>query len=332
MLAARPGQAEATIPTLPQATPLEGLNHITAITGDATANVAFYTGVLGLRLVTKTVNQDDPTVYHLFYADEQGSPGADLTFFEYPGAARGAVGPGSVHRILHRVASAAALEFWAARLRDHDVAVEQDFEVVRFADPEGLGHELVVEDVPDAPLRAHHPDIPTEHALMGFAGVRAYSTHEEASRALLTEVLGATAAAGGTLEVRGGQRGSTITWETAPPGARLVQGAGSIHHIAWGTSVAEHPRWHERVNAAGVRSTPIIDRHFFHSIYFREPGGVLYEIADDGPGFAHDVPVSELGRRVVLPPWLEERRADIEARLTPLPDPRASWRAGGGEA
>ena len=302
---------------------LEGLNHITAITGDAPRNVDFYTGVLGLRLVTKTVNQDDPTVYHLFYADEQGSPGADLTFFEYPGAARGQVGAGCAYRVISRVGSSDSLAFWAERLAGHGVAVEQDSHGVRFADPEGLEHELIVEDVPDEPLAAAHPEIPPEHALLGFAGVRAYSLRADASRELLVDVLGASGE-GETLELRGERRGATITFDP-PPAGRLVQGAGSIHHIAWGTTVAEHPLWHERVNAAGVRSTPIIDRHFFHSIYFREPGGVLYEIADDGPGFAHDVPESELGRQVVLPPWLEDRRAEIEARLTPLPDPRAGW-------
>jgi glyoxalase family protein len=305
---------------------LEGLNHITAITGDAPRNVDFYTGVLGLRLVTKTVNQDDPTVYHLFYADEHGSAGADLTFFEYPGAARGQVGAGCAYRVLSRVGSPDSLAFWADRLAEHGVAVEQGSHEVRFADPEGLEHELIVEDVPDEPLRAEHPEIPPEHALLGFAGVRAYSMRPEASRALAVDVLGALGEE--TLELRGERRGATITFDPAPQG-RLVQGAGSIHHIAWGTTVAEHPLWHEHVNAAGVRSTPIIDRHFFHSIYFREPGGVLYEIADDGPGFAHDVPLTELGRQVVLPPWLEPRRAEIEARLTPLPDPRAGWPAGG---
>ena len=303
---------------------LEGLNHITAITGDAPRNVDFYTGVLGLRLVTKTVNQDDPTVYHLFYADEQGSPGADLTFFEYPGAARGQVGAGCAYRVISRVGSSDSLAFWAERLAGHGVAVEQDSHGVRFADPEGLEHELIVEDVPDEPLAAAHPEIPPEHALLGFAGVRAYSLRADASRELLVDVLGASGE-GETLELRGERRGATITFDPPPQGARLAQGAGSIHHIAWGTTVAEHPRWHQHVNAAGVRSTPIIDRHFFHSIYFREPGGVLYEIADDGPGFAHDVALADLGRQVVLPPWLEPRRAEIVARLTPLPDPRAGW-------
>jgi glyoxalase family protein len=306
---------------------LEGINHITAITGDAPRNVDFYTGVLGLRLVTKTVNQDDPTVYHLFYADEDGSAGSDLTFFEYPGAARGRVGAGCAHRVVWRVGSPDSLAFWADRLAALEVerGVAADG-TVRFADPEGLEHELLVEDVPDAPLRAHHPEIPAEHALLGFAGVRAYSFRPEASRALLERVLGASAGDESTLELRGERRGGTITFDRAPE-THLVQGAGSIHHVAWGTTVTEHPRWHEHLRAAGLPTTPIIDRHFFHSIYFREPGGILYEIADDAPGFAHDMPLSELGRRVVLPPWLEPERALIEARLTPLPDPRAGWLA-----
>ena len=126
--------------------------------------------------------------------------------------------------------------------------------------------------------------------------------------------------------MRGERRGATIAFDP-PPQGRLVQGAGSIHHIAWGTTAAEHPRWHERLVAAGVRPTPIIDRHFFHSIYFREPGGILYEIADDEPGFTIMAPLAELGRRVALPPWLEPRRAQLEAILTPLPDPRARWPA-----
>jgi glyoxalase family protein len=303
---------------------LEGVNHVTAITADAPANVDFYTGVLGLRLVTKTVNQDDPTVYHLFYADEGGSAGADMTFFEYPGAPRGRVGAGMVHRVLWRVASPASLRFWADRLAALEVPRTVQDTSVRFADSEGLAHELLVDDAPDAPLRAEHPDIPPEHALLGFAGVRAYSRDEDRSQALLQSVLGAQARDDHTLELRGSRRGGTITFD-APPSDRPLQGAGTVHHVAWGTTVAEHPLWHERLDAAAVGATPVIDRHFFHSIYFREPGGILYEIADDGPGFAHDVPVSELGRTVVLPPWLEPRRADIEARLTPLPDPRAGW-------
>ena len=305
---------------------LDGLHHITAITGDAPRNVDFYTGVLGLRLVTKTVNQDDPTVYHLFYADEDGDPGSDITFFEYPGAAPGRVGAGCAYRVIWRVASADALEFWAERLAELGIAREVDAGAVRFADPEGLEHELRVEEVSDAPLRARHPEIPPEHALLGFAGVRAYSLRVARSRTMLLEVLGARELDGSSFEVRGERRGATITFDP-PPQARLIQGAGSIHHIAWGTTAAEHPRWHDHLVAEGAQATPVIDRHFFHSIYFREPGGILYEIADDEPGFTVMAPLAELGRRVALPPWLEPQRSRLESILTVLPDPRAGWPA-----
>ena len=307
---------------------LEGINHITAITGDAPRNVDFYTGVLGLRLVAKTVNQDDPSVYHLFYADEDGHAGSDLTFFEYPGAAPGRVGPGCAYRVVWRVGSADSLAFWSERLARAGLTPEYEpGGWVLVADPEGLQHELVVEQVPDRPLSAKHPEIPPEHALLGFSGVRAYSLRPEASRELLINTLSAEPLDHQTLELRGERRGGTISFDP-PPESRLVQGAGSIHHVAWGTTVAEHPLWHEHLVAAGMRPTPVIDRHFFHSIYFREPGGILYEIADDAPGFAQGEPLSELGRKVILPPWLEQHRAQIEARLTPLPDPRAGWVAG----
>jgi glyoxalase family protein len=175
---------------------LEGIHHITAITGDAPRNVDFYTRVLGLRMVKKTVNQDDPSVYHLFYADELGSAGADLTFFEYPGAARGRAGDGMVHRIVSRVASQDALSFWAERLAGEGVAVDRvggdaDWRI-RFADPEGLEHELAVVDVPDAPLIAEHPEVPAEHALGGFDAVRAFASEPERSAALLGDALGFT--------------------------------------------------------------------------------------------------------------------------------------------
>ena len=160
---------------------LNGIHHITAITGDAAQNVDFYTRVLGLRLVAKTVNQDDPTVYHLFYADERGRPGSELTFFEYPHAIPGRAGAGMVHRLISRVGSVAALDFWAARLAAEGVASERDGERLRFADPEGLGHELARITSADTVLSAEHPEIPAEHALQGFAGVRAYSDHPEHS-------------------------------------------------------------------------------------------------------------------------------------------------------
>jgi glyoxalase family protein len=304
---------------------LEGIHHVTAITGDAPRNVDFYTGVLGLRMVAKTVNQDDPSVYHLFYADERGRAGSEMTFFEYPGAIPGRPGAGMVHRVISRVGSPAALDFWEERLRGLGIETERDGDRLRFADPEGLGHELVVREDSDEPLTAEHPDIPAEHRLQGFDGVRAYALDPARSGALLEQVMGAERTGENEWELRGERRGATIAYDPAPelPGR---QSGGSVHHVAWGTTQEEHPRWLEQLQSRGVPSTPVIDRHYFHSIYFREPSGVLFEIADDGPGFTVDgLSVDELGTKIILPPFLEDRREEAEARLTPLPDPRADW-------
>jgi glyoxalase family protein len=298
---------------------LEGIHHITAITGDAPRNVDFYTRVLGLRLVAKSVNQDEPTVYHLFFADEVGSPGSDITFFEYPGARPGQAGPGMVHRVVWRVASEEALGFWAARLEGEGLEVVTAPGSVRFSDPEGLDHELVISNADDT-LAAAHPEIPAEMALRGFDGVRAYGVRLAESGRVLEQVLGAVRAGESTWELRGERRGGTITFDH-PPAAHGVQGAGTVHHVAWFSTVEDHESWLERVESAGVQTSGIVDRHYFRSIYFREPGGVLYEIADEGPGFTIDGPLAELGTRVILPPWYEPRRAEIEARLTPLPPP-----------
>ena len=303
---------------------LEGIHHITAITGDAPRNLDFYTRVMGLRLTAKTVNQDDPSVYHLFYADELGRPGSELTFFEYPGAIPGRAGAGMVHTIVSRVGSPAALDFWERRLIDEGVSVERADDTLRFADFEGLTHELAVRPDADEPLSAEHPEIPAEHALQGFDGVRAYSVDPRRSRALLEKALSAVPVADSAWELRGDRRGSRIDYEPAPE-ARGRQSAGTVHHVAWGTTAAEHPRWNELLARSGVPNTGVIDRHYFHSIYFREPSGVLFEIADDAPGFTVDVPLEQLGSTVILPPQLEPRRKQIEARLTPLPDPRAGW-------
>jgi glyoxalase family protein len=303
---------------------LEGIHHVTAITGDAPRNVDFYTRVLGLRLAAKSVNQDDPTVYHLFYSDELARPGSEMTFFEYPGATPGRAGEGMIHRILWRVGAAEALDFWAGRLEGEGVESERQGDRLRFADPEGLGHELVVRADGDEPLPAEHPEVPPEAALQGFDGVRAYSSEPDRSRGLLEGVLGAERAGDAAWELRGDRRGGTVSYDPPPvqPGS---QSAGTVHHVAWGTTVAEHPRWHARLQEKGVRSTPIIDRWYFHSIYFREPSGVLFEIADDGPGFTRDLPLEELGTKVILPPRFEPMREQLEATLTPLPDPRAGW-------
>jgi glyoxalase family protein len=301
---------------------LEGIHHVTAITGDAPRNVDFYAGVLGLRLVKKSVNQDDPTVYHLFYGDQKGSPGADLTFFEYPHAVRGSAGAGMVHRIDWRVGTPSALEFWAARLEAHGVQANRSEDMLSFADPEGLQHALVVSTAADEPLMAESPGIPREHALQGFDGVRAYAADPAASDQLLRNGLGFAGQAAGTFEVRGERRGSVYAYD--PPGhAPPRPGAGTVHHVAFASPMADHEAWRERVLAHGGHPTAVIDRYYFRSIYFREPSGVLFEIATIGPGFTTDESAEHLGERLSLPPFLEARRGDIEPLLTPLPDPRA---------
>jgi glyoxalase family protein len=301
---------------------LEGIHHITAITGDAPGNVEFYTGVLGLRMVKKTVNQDDPTVYHLFYGDDEGSPGMDLTFFEYPGAARGRPGAGMVHRIVWRVASAATLGFWQERLKAHGVAAALAGESLSFADPEGLEHELVLPSSGDEPLLASAPGIPPEHALQGFDGVRAYSADPARSAGLLLDGLGFTTADGQGWEVRGEQRAGFYAYDLAPPEAVASQGAGTVHHVAFASQQEDHESWRTRVAEAGAHPTPVIDRFYFRSIYFREPSGVLFEIATIGPGFAVDEDSEHLGERLSLPPRFEPLRERLDGMLTPLPYPR----------
>src|SRR4051794_15894624 len=226
---------------------LDGIHHITAITGDAPRNVDFYTRVLGLRLTAKSVNQDDPGVYHLFYGDEHARPGADLTFFEYPGAKPGRAGAGMVHRIVHRVASPEALAFWAQRLAAEGVEVEQGDGFVRFADPEGLGHELIADPTGDAPLVAVHPEIAPEVALRGFEGVRAYSFDPAGSALVLERLMGAQRIDGDSrFELRGERRGGWIAFDPAPE-ERGRQSGGTVHHIAWGTYDADLHGWIDRV-------------------------------------------------------------------------------------
>jgi glyoxalase family protein len=302
---------------------LEGIHHITAITGDAPRNVDFYARVLGLRMVKKTVNQDDPSVYHLFYSDELGSAGADITFFEYPGAIPGRPGPGMVHRIISRVGSTDALDFWAERLGGEGVASERSGESLSFADPEGMAHELVVADRPDPPLVARHREVPPELALQGFEGVRASSMRPDASRRLLEEGLNFIPASDGW-EARGKARGGTYAYDPVPD-VRGVPGAGTVHHVAFASTFDDHEAWGDRVRAQGLNPTPVIDRFYFRSIYFREPGGVLFEIATLGPGFTADEPLESLGEHLSLPPAFEHLRERIEPVLTPLPDTRA-WR------
>jgi len=302
---------------------LEGIHHVTAITADAPGNVDFYARLLGLRLVKKTVNQDDPTVYHLFYADERGSPGSDITFFEYPGARRGRAGAGMVHTVVWRVASPEALDFWAERLGAEGVETSRADGRLTFSDPEGLGLELAVVENEDEPLVAEHPEIPSELALQGFEGVRAYTQKPDASRGFLEGSLGFEGRGESDFEARGERRGSFYAYEqTAEPG---VGGAGTVHHVAWASTPEEHEAWRKRVIVGGGSPTPVIDRFYFKSIYFREPSGVLFEIATIGPGFTTDEPLEHLGERLSLPPDFEHLREQVEPVLTPLPNPRESW-------
>jgi glyoxalase family protein len=291
---------------------LEGIHHVTCITADAPGNVDFYAGTLGLRLVKKTVNQDDPTVYHLFYADERGSAGSDITFFEYPDSPQGRAGAGMVHRVAFRVASSESLDFWQER-----VGGERNDGSLAFQDPEGLALELVIDDSGEEPLIARHPEIPEEHALRGFAGVRAYTSDAERSRSLLEGTLGFEPG----YVARGDKRSGFYVYDEHE--GRGFQGAGTVHHVAWASTQEDHETWRAAVEQAGARPTPIIDRFYFKSIYFREPSGVLFEIATLGPGFAVDEPAEHLGERLSLPPAFEHLREQVEPVLTPLPNPRA---------
>jgi glyoxalase family protein len=300
---------------------LEGIHHITAITENAQRNVDFYAGVLGLRLVKKTVNQDNPTVYHLFFADEGGDPGSDLTFFEYPGAPQGRAGAGMVHRIVWRVASADALAFWEERLRASETESRREGNGLVFSDPEGLDHELLVVEVPDAPLIADHPEIPSELALQGFHAVRAYTVSPQASSGLLEAL--EFEQVDGAWEARGEKRGGRYLFDE-PPSERGLQGAGSVHHVAWASTPEELLDWRDKALAGGAQPTPEIDRFYFRSIYFREPSGVLFEIATLGPGFTVDEPLEHLGEKLSLPPDFEHLRDEVEPRLCPVENPRVS--------
>jgi glyoxalase family protein len=305
---------------------LNGIHHITAITGDAQRNVDFYVGVMGLRLVKKSVNQDDPTVYHLFYGDEHAKPGLDLTFFEYPGAAPGRAGEGMIYRVVWRVGSPAALDFWSERLAANGIESTRDGDTLLFKDPEGLEHQLLVADVTDEPLIAEHPEVPAEHALQGFHAARAYASDPERSRELLEEGLGFQQS-GDAWEARGDERGGLYFYDE-PPTERGIQGGGTVHHIAWNSADEDHVAWQQQAAQHGARPTQVIDRHYFKSIYFREPSGVLFELATPSPGFTIDEPLETLGEKLSIPPRLEELRPQIEATVKPLVNPRAAARTG----
>jgi len=225
--------------------------------------------------------------------------------------------------VVWRVGGAEAIDFWAERLTAAGVQVEREGDNLLFADPEGLDHELLIADVGDDPLIAEHPEVPAEHALQGFHAVRAYSSRPDASRGLL-ETLGFTDGEG--WEARGEHRGSRYFYDE-PPAEHGIPGAGTVHHVAWTSDDEDHEAWRERVQQGGGHPTPVIDRHYFRSIYFREPSGVLFEIATRSPGFTVDEPLEHLGEKLSIPPFLESRRPDIEATVRPLENPRVAARS-----
>jgi glyoxalase family protein len=305
---------------------LEGIHHITMITGQAQENVDFYADVLGLRLVKKTVNFDAPEAYHLYFGDEQGSPGSILTWFEFAGAQKGRAGAGMIHTIQLGVASQAALDFWSERLSDKGYATDRGDRSLAFEDYDGLRLELLVADDGNPPLRASHPEIPSQHAILGIEGARAYmAPGADADRALLTDTLGFTEVADGAYRLDGGERHFHWTYDRTDQ--RGAQGAGTVHHIAWHSGDDDHVAWQHSVADAGMHGTPVIDRDYFKAIYFRQPQGILFEISTTSPGFAVDEDPERLGEQLRLPTQHEHLRPQLERLLTPLNNPRAARRA-----
>ena len=303
---------------------LDGLHHITMITGDAQRNVDFYAGVLGLRLVKKTVNFDAPEAYHLYFGDERGAPGSLLTWFEFARAQPGRAGAGMIHTIQLGVPHEASLDYWQKRLGEHGYASERSDVALSFADYDGLRLELVVADPRNPPLQARYRGVPEAHAISGAEGARAYIGRPfDADRPLLTETLGFVAAdQPGGYRLEGPTRGFNWTYEASEtPG---IQGAGSVHHIAWHSADADHVPWRERVGAAGMHVTPVIDRDYFNAIYFRQPQGILFEIATTSPGFAVDEDADHLGEELRLPSQHEHLRPQLARRLRPLTNPRVT--------
>ena len=314
---------------------LAGLHHVTAVTRSARKNVDFYTGILGLRLVKKTVNQDDVSAYHLFYADEAGSPGTGLTFFDWSWAGPDPYGSGKISSTALRVDGREALEWWAGRFDElgvkHGEIEDRGGRVaLAFADPEGQTLELV-DDSETGGLPPGKPPsgtpVPPEKAIRGLYAVSLAVSRIGPTARVLTEVLGFRSAGNygrdgartAVFEVGAGGPGAEVHLEVRP-GLRphRMVGAGGVHHVAFRAPDNEHAGWREKLRRSGLAATPVIDRYYFRSIYFREPGGVLFEIATDGPGFAVDEDVERLGGRLSLPPFLEPRREEIEARLEPV--------------
>ena len=306
---------------------LLGLHHITAIASDPRANLDFYTRVLGLRFVKKSVNQDDPGTYHLYYGDYTGSPGTVLTFFPWAGLRRGRPGTGQAYATGYSV-PAGSLTFWQERLAKLNipsapVASRFSDEVLTVFDPDGLRLELIATAEPDARKPAPSDDIPAEFAIRGFHSSTLALTDAQATAAVLTTTMGyrqvAQAGHRTRYTVATGGPGTYVDLFNDPTLPRGLNGAGTIHHVAFRTADDDtHAQAHREVAQGGLHISPIIDRAYFKSIYYREPAGVLFEIATDQPGFAIDEPVEKLGTKLGLPPHFEPHRAEIEAALPKL--------------
>ncbi|MFO7272555.1 MAG: ring-cleaving dioxygenase [Sphaerobacter thermophilus] len=306
---------------------IPGIHHITSISSDPQRNLDFYTEVLGLRLIKVTVNFDVPGTYHFYYGDEVGTPGTILTIFPWPHLSRRPPGTGQVVVTSFAIPSGST-GYWVDRLTSHGVTVERpaarhDEEVIAFTDHDGLQYELVTrDDGPAQSVWAGGP-VPAEHAIRGFHGATIWVTTLEPTARLLTDLMEFRLVSEENdrlrFEVGEGASRAVIDVASRPSAPRGEEGTGTVHHIAWRTpNDATQGAWRERLVDAGFRVTPVRDRQYFRSIYFREPGGVLFEIATDGPGFTVDEPVEELGTSLKLPPWYEPRRAEIEQALPPL--------------
>jgi glyoxalase family protein len=312
-------------------TSVHGIHHVTAIAGDPQENLNFYVGVLGMRLVKKSVNQDSPDTYHLFYADGTGTPGTDLTFFPWPAMEQARPGVGFTMEVPLAVARG-SLSYWKDRFKQEAVtfgAVETHFgeTVLPFQDPHGLRLGLVEID-PGRPFQpwAGSP-VPAEHQVQGMHAVRLWERDLKLTESLLTQVMGFQPLGEENgwhrYGVEGGVSGALIEVKEMPGERRGQWGTGGVHHVAWRVAdAAEQLEVRELVRVVGLQPTPPIDRFWFQSVYYREPGGALFELATDGPGFARDEDPQHLGERLILPPWLEPHRAEIEAALPPLVMPK----------
>ena len=301
-----------------------GLHHVTAIASDPSENHAFYTETLGLRLVKRSVNQDDVGVYHLFYADHAGNPGTSMTFFPYVGARQGQVGTGQASTVSFTI-PAESVDYWTDRLATKAVETEA-FErfgdtVIRFADPDGLPLELVARD--DAPA-GDPPEspVPETHAVRGFFAVE-LSLGAPGPTVDLLEAMGYTETdrnddEGRTRYTTDGDLGFVVDVLADPTASRGVPGAGTVHHVAYRVTTDEQESWRGLLQEHGLRPTEVIDRKWFRSVYARTNGGVLFEFATKEPGYDVDEPLETLGEKLVLPEWLEGRRKEIEADLPPL--------------